>query len=226
MPLRTMATHLAVHPLVRLIAEGEGQNLDFKKTITSAAKIAKTLVAFANTAGGSLLVGVRDNGTVAGVASEEEMYMIDTAARVMCQPAVRYSFREHDYKHLLVLEVIVPESHHKPHQAKGEDGQWRPFIRHHDKSVVASSILLAVMRRQAEGRGAMIRFGDAERAVLQHLATHPSLTLPQVQELLANLGYLSGSGNRRMASVILVNLLTAGVLRPLLGGAEEAYALA
>lgn len=218
-----MAAHLALHPLTRLIAEGEGQSLDFKKTISSANKIAKTLVAFANTRGGSLLVGVRDNGTVAGVSCEEEMYMIDTAAKVMCQPAVRYQFRQHEFKNMVVLEVLVPESHHKPHQAKGEDGQWRPFIRVNDKSVVASSILLAVMRRQAEGRGVMIRFGEAEKALLSYLNTHPSLTLDAAQSLLADLGLAS---NRKKTSVILVNLLTSGVLRPILSERDEVYVLA
>lgn len=218
-----MSTHLAVHPLMRLIATGEGPSLDFKKTISSAAKIAKTLVAFANTRGGSLLVGVRDNGTVAGVHTEEEMYMIDTAARVMCQPAVRYQFREHDYKGLRVLEVVVPESHLKPHQAKGDDGSWRPFIRHEDKSVVASAILLAVMRRQAEGRGALIRYGEAEQALLQHLNLHPKLTLESAQTVLDAKGL---PASRKKTSVILVNLLTAGVLRPQLSEKEEAYVLA
>jgi hypothetical protein len=214
-----MATHLAIHPLQRLIAEGEGPSLDFKKTISSATKIAKTLVAFANTHGGSLLVGVRDNGTVAGVSSEEEMYMIDTAAKVMCQPAVRYQFKQHDYRGMVVLEVIVPESYHKPHQAKQEDGAWRPFLRVNDKSVVASAILLAVMRRQAEGLGARIQYGPEEQALLSYLNLHPQITLDEAMEIMIT--------TRRKASTVLVNLLVAGMLRPVFAGdRDEAYTLA
>mgnify|MGYP000599236676 CR=1 FL=1 len=58
-----------------LIAEGEHQQQDFKFEISDARKIAKTLSAFANTDGGRLLIGVKDNGKIAGVRSAEEKYM-------------------------------------------------------------------------------------------------------------------------------------------------------
>ena len=54
-----------------LIAEGEHQQQDFKFEISDARKIAKSLSAFANTDGGRLLIGVKDNGRIAGVRSEE-----------------------------------------------------------------------------------------------------------------------------------------------------------
>ena len=46
----------------QLIAEGEHVHQDFKFAISDARKIAKSLSAFANTEGGRLLVGVKDNG--------------------------------------------------------------------------------------------------------------------------------------------------------------------
>ena len=49
-----------------LIAEGEHQQQDFKFEISDARKIAKTLSAFSNTDGGRLLIGVKDNGKIAG----------------------------------------------------------------------------------------------------------------------------------------------------------------
>jgi len=65
------------HPIKILIAQGEHQQLDFKFEISDAAKIARSLVAFANTDGGKLLIGVKDNGVIAGVRSEEEKFMIE-----------------------------------------------------------------------------------------------------------------------------------------------------
>lgn len=65
--------------LEKLIAKGEGEQLDFKQSISNAKKIAKTLVAFANTTGGKLLIGVNDSGLIVGCEIEEEMYMIDLA---------------------------------------------------------------------------------------------------------------------------------------------------
>ena len=53
-----------------LIEQGENQLLDFKFEISDSKKIAKTLVAFANTNGGTLLIGVKDNGEVIGIERE------------------------------------------------------------------------------------------------------------------------------------------------------------
>lgn len=178
--------HFAVHPLVKLISEGEGERLDFKKTISSARKIARTLVAFANTHGGSLLVGVRDNGTVAGIRLEEEMYMVDSAAKVFCDPPVRYEYRLHDYKGLTVLQVVVPESLDKPHLAKSEPspgqviGEWQIFVRVNDKSVLASPMVAEVLRRRTEGRDTRIQFTDLQRSALSYLADHPAAQLPAI----------------------------------------------
>ena len=67
-------THPADY-IQRLISEGEHVHQDFKFEISDARKIAKSISAFANTEGGRLLVGVKDNGKIAGVRSEEEIYM-------------------------------------------------------------------------------------------------------------------------------------------------------
>ena len=79
--------------LQQLIAEGEHQQQDFKFEISDARKIARSLSAFSNTDGGRLLIGVKDNGRIAGVRSEEEIYMIEAAAKLYCRPNVEISVR-------------------------------------------------------------------------------------------------------------------------------------
>ena len=74
----------------KLIDEGEGLKLDFKFEVSDAAKIARSLVAFANTEGGKLLIGVKDNGNISGVRSEEEFYMLQNAAERFCKPEVSF----------------------------------------------------------------------------------------------------------------------------------------
>ena len=83
--IRTMAGHIQ-----NLIAEGEHQMLDFKFEVSDSKKIARSLVAFANTDGGRLLIGVKDNGSISGIRSEEEKHMIQTAAQMFeaCQTKV------------------------------------------------------------------------------------------------------------------------------------------
>lgn len=67
--------------VLKMIGEGEHVRQDFKFAISDARKIAKSISAFSNTEGGKLLVGVKDNGKIAGVRSEEEIYMIEAAAK-------------------------------------------------------------------------------------------------------------------------------------------------
>ncbi|MEZ4998936.1 MAG: ATP-binding protein [Bacteroidales bacterium] len=92
-----------------LISGGEGVNLDFKYCISDPGKIARTLSAFSNTAGGKLLIGVRDNGSLAGVRSDEEYYMIDAAARLHCEPEVSIVTRTHTINGNTNHYVMVPE---------------------------------------------------------------------------------------------------------------------
>ena len=50
--------------LEQLISKGEGVQQDFKQSISSSRKIARTLAAFANNRGGKLLIGVKDSGVI------------------------------------------------------------------------------------------------------------------------------------------------------------------
>ena len=97
-----------------LIAEGEHQKQDFKFEISDACKIAKTLSAFANTEGGRLLIGVKDNGRIAGIRSEEEKYMIDAAAELYCSPTINYSMQPYQIEGRTILIVQIEESKQKP----------------------------------------------------------------------------------------------------------------
>jgi hypothetical protein len=212
------AIHLSLHPLVQRIAEGEGLQLDFKKTITSAQKIAATLAAFANTKGGTLLIGVRDNGTITSCNPEEEIYMIDSAARVFCRPEVPFEYAEIEYKDLAVLQVTIAEGPHKPYQAKNEEGQWRSYIRVHDKSLLASPIVNAVMLRQARGRGTLIHYTPTEKAVLQYLQAHGKADFDQIAR--------AAQLPKKRAQVLLVNLVSAGLVRVVTLERAEFYTLA
>src|ERR1700759_3388197 len=106
----------------KLIFEGEGVSLDFKKTITSCEKIARTMTSFANNRGGRLLIGVADDGTIKGVKSEdEEKYMITRAAHMFIKPALDPIFEEIYVDDKLVLIVDIAKSNLKPHYALAED---------------------------------------------------------------------------------------------------------
>lgn len=122
--------------LKELISQGEGPNLEFKRTINTALGIAKTLAAFANTSGGILLVGVNDNGAVCGIVSEEEeMQKVEEATDYVCQPPVNVSYKINREEGKQVLVVSVAESAEKPHYIQGSQREPVVYIRAKDKSV-------------------------------------------------------------------------------------------
>ena len=99
------------------IADGEGPNLDFKQTITSAAKIARSIVAFANSRGGKIVVGVEDHGHIIGVDIGGEEYELLKSAREYCKPAIELEFETYEMHGKLLLIAYVEESYEKPHYA-------------------------------------------------------------------------------------------------------------
>ncbi len=119
---------------------GEGLQLDFKHTISDAYKIAKTICAFSNTKGGTLLVGVRDNKTIAGVKSEEEKYMIEMAAQLYCVPPVEFKFKEHSIDKKVILEVTIEENSEKPVFALDAEKNKIVYIRQEDHTFKAGIV--------------------------------------------------------------------------------------
>ncbi len=200
----------------RLILEGEGATLDFKNRITSQEKIAKTLVAFANNKGGKLLIGVADNGMIKGVKNEdEEKYMLVQAGNFYCRPAIEPFFEEVYIDDKLVLVAEIPESDAKPHYALGDDKKWWVYIRVQDKSVLASKVVVDVLRREQKGEGTLIEYSSKEKALLEYLESHQRITVKDYSKIL-NL-------SKRRAQRILVNLVLAGVIRVHTTEKEEFY---
>jgi predicted HTH transcriptional regulator len=128
----------------KVISRQEGLQLDFKQNLSSQSKIAKTIVAFANTEGGTIVVGVSDKGKLIGIDIEEERYMVEEALKHYCLPPVdlTYDTYEIDYweeeklaneKYLLFLQI--PKSTLAPHFARDEQGKLTYYIRSNDQSI-------------------------------------------------------------------------------------------
>lgn len=136
-----------MHPLDHYLEEGEHQHQDFKYFLSDAKKIARSLAAFANTDGGRLLVGVKDNGKVVGLKhKEEEAYVVEAAAHVFCKPAVTFRVRTWDYLGKTVLEVQVDKSNKAPHTAPDLKGRPVCYLRKADQNKVATPLEEAMLK--------------------------------------------------------------------------------
>lgn len=200
-----------------LIAQGENQQLDFKFEISDSRKIARTLVAFANTDGGRLLIGLKDNGVVAGMRSEEEYYMLEAASNMYCRPEVKFQTREWTIDGKLVLEVIVPKSNGIKHKASHHLDDYKVFVRVHDQNLLADPVLLEFWKREQDGNPVNIQFSDTEMTLLQLLNQTKGMSLDEFR--------MAAGISRKTATRKLVDFMLIGFARMIQTERESRYFL-
>ncbi|MDR0363779.1 MAG: ATP-binding protein [Bacteroidales bacterium] len=170
------------HYIKNLIAQGEHDRQDFKFVITEAAKIAKSLSAFANTHGGTLLIGVKNNGMIAGVRSDEELYMVDSAARRYCKPEVNFLYENWNVEGKHVLEVKIPKAEQRPVFCKDENDKYWAYIRFEDQNILAHPAQVLAWKQERQPNGTIIRYTEKEAQLFQTLTDYQTLTFNQIKK--------------------------------------------
>lgn len=209
--------------VLKLIEEGEGFHVEFKRRASSPAKIAKAMIAFANTKGGNILFGVDDDGSIIGVESEKtEAELLQVAGTRFCEPPIRPVIDIVPFNGKDVIVATVAESAEKPHHYLGKDEENRDakvYIRVNDKSVLASKEVVKILRdERVDGEPLEISIGENERRLFQHLEENERITLKEFCHLV--------NISERRASRILVKLVRAGVVRIHTLEKEDFYTLA
>lgn len=190
--------------IAAMIAEGEHQQQDFKFEISDARKIARTISAFANTQGGRLLIGVKDNGKVAGTRSEEEAYMIEAAAGMYCMPNVDYSLTTYIVEGKQVLIADFEPAPIKPVYAIDENGKRLAFVRVKDENILATTVHLRVWQQEGNASGELIAFTDREQLLLNLMEGDDPLSLNR---------YCRKAGiSRRAAEHLLAKFIRFGIV--------------
>ena len=164
--------------LQSLISEGEHQQQDFKYRVSDAQKLAKSVSAFANTDGGRLLIGVRDDGHMSGVRDDEEIYMMHQAAYRYCRPQASIKFDTYHVEGRTIVIATVPPSDKRPVCAVDDEGKQRAYIRIADENIVASPVHLAIWRESQNPQGAMMTYTDSVRKLIDSMQ---GLRLPLTQ---------------------------------------------
>ncbi|MFH1627988.1 MAG: ATP-binding protein, partial [Pseudomonadota bacterium] len=106
---RNSHTIITAEQVRLLISQGEGLIVEFKERYTP--RIDQDIVAFANTRGGTLLLGVRDDGTVAGERLTNDLKAKINSLTRNCKPAVAVNLSQVGE----VVAVVVPEGMEKPY---------------------------------------------------------------------------------------------------------------
>lgn len=187
-----------------LAQTGEGKFLEFKRTIPSAIKIAREMAAFANTGGGTLLIGVDDDRSLVGVKGyQEEEFLLNKAASEVCDPPLDVKIEVVHFGERDLLVIRITEAENKPVFVKEERGHTA-YLRNRDRNQVASRERIEVMKNQASGKSVTFEYGPKEQKLFRYLNEYGEITVDKFAHLT--------DVRSEKASAILVNLVSAGIL--------------
>lgn len=162
------------------IAGGEGQHREFKQLIDNLESVAGEIVAFANSDGGVLYVGVDDDGHIVGLSDANATFQSLThICRDRCIPPVSPVIEQHTLsgQDIVVLTVMPELNRQKPYRTAGgrfyirvgkdkRDATGRELMRiaqaagelHYDESPVYGTSL-ADLSRSAFSAYHQVQFG-------------------------------------------------------------------
>jgi predicted HTH transcriptional regulator len=191
--------------LKRLVATGEGKYLEFKRKAAYPEKIVREMIAFANTGGGIVLVGIGDDGSIPGLKfPEDESHMIRQALK-HCRPLLH--LREIFIpvgNSRTVIQYDIPESRKKSHYMLTNSHTKEFFVRVEDKSIKASREVREIAKRKLRKQNIRFHYGDHERILMQYLDIHESITLKKFIELT---GLRKYNASQKLILLVLANVL-------------------
>ncbi|WP_194774982.1 AlbA family DNA-binding domain-containing protein [Pararhodonellum marinum] len=200
----------------KLASQGEGQRVEFKKKAAHPDKIIREVIAFANSDGGHLIIGVDDDGRVSGQRFiEEEVYVMDQAIKTLVKPTLEVDksiFALSPKKGVAVY--TIHRSPRKPHFI-WEEKRKKAFVRVGDRSIQASREVWEILRRSKNPKDIIFQYGEKETILMKALEANSSITLKEF----AKLAGLS----KFIASKTLIRLVLANVLEILPKEGEDVF---
>lgn len=197
--------------VLELIEEGENVHVEFKQRFSSYEKIAKELIAFANTDGGYLLLGIDDNKSIYGIESEKSDYeLIKETAEKYCEPPIEFKTYLYEIENKEIMVIQIEESKRKPHRIQDykkylDINTAQVYLRVNDKSVLASKEMIKILQTQSSEKSLInYAIGTNEKIVFDYLDKHEKITVKELSRI-ANI-------SERRASRTLIKLVRANIL--------------
>ena len=197
-----------IREIKKLVKEGETDTLEFKRKANFPEKIVKEIVAFANTKGGKLLIGVDDDCSVTGIRNyTEDIFSLREAITNYCIPPIKHHLdvvKLNDKRAVLFYTIF--ESKEKPHfVVENMDGKNRKsYIRLADRSIQASHEMVEILKKRQRTKNIKVNFREKEKILMHYLGDHETITLSTFTEI-ANI-------SKSAASRTLVWLVSANIL--------------
>ena len=200
---------VTIQDIRKLVRLGENQQVEFKRKVAHPDKIVREVVAFANTDGGYLLVGIGDDGSIPGLKyADEHDYLLKKAISELCKPVIDYKSEIVPITDdLAVLYYFIKPSRRRPHYARTDATQalGKAYVRVKDRSVQASNEMRQILKKGRKYKNVHFTYGENEKKLMEHFRYNKSISLPEF----AAVAHISVG----LASRILVKLCLANVLK-------------
>jgi len=193
-----------VRDLKKLVAQGESASLEFKRKASYPDKIVREMIAFANSGGGILLVGISDNGEIAGLKHPEDDSYVIQQSLLKCSPRLPVTetfIAVGNERHVILYRI--EESKRKPHYFC--DGvKKEAFVRVKDQSIKASREVREIAKRSHAKKDIRFHYGEHERLLMQYLDMNPAITLKEFMQVS---GLKRFYASRKLVLLVLANVL-------------------
>lgn len=188
-----------------LLAQGEGLHIEFKKKATHPEKIVREMIAFANTHGGTILIGVDDDGNASGLKYPEEEWMGVSTLLSNCKPPIPHHVTLIAVPdHRFIIRLDIAESDRRPHFHVTHEGAKETYVRVRDMSIKASAEMEEIVRRQKKKKDSKFVYGEHEQQLMKYLVDQKTITLTQFRELT---GLNRFKASRKLILLVLANVL-------------------
>lgn len=192
--------------LSKLVLNGEGDHLEFKLKSNHPEKIIREMVAFANTSGGKLLIGVNDNGELIGLSyADEDEYVLEKALKNGIEPALNYKLekvRLPEGKEVLVFNI--PKGTERPYYILGDNGTKKVYVRVADKSIQASKEAREILKGYTKNKSLRFTYGDKETHLMKYLSENLKVTVSEFAKLV---NIPKRNASRTLILLVLTNVL-------------------
>ncbi len=198
-----------IKALRELVRQGENKYVEFKLKTNHPEKIVREMVAFANTDGGKVIIGIADDKSIKGLKfPDEDEYILKKAIDKYIYPPIDYDLeriRVEGEKEVLIFSI--DKSPIKPHfvDLDGIPENRKVYVRVEDRSVQASKEVREILKGERKSLNIRFHYGEKEQILMKYLSQNDKITV----DIFANIAQLP----RRIASKTLVMLTLANVLK-------------
>jgi len=103
--------------ILEIIVKGKNSSVEFKSSLVKPNSLAKKIVAFANTNGGIILIGVSDSGNIEGLSKDKNYEeWVAGISRNNVIPAINLKFNIYKISNVEIASITVPKGMDKPYQ--------------------------------------------------------------------------------------------------------------